>query len=477
MGSLDFLKPITHVLPEVKSPEKPPAVKERIFWTAIALIAFFVMYNVNAFGVTQTAGASDFLQVVTASRMGSLLTTGIGPIVLASIFLQLFAGAKIIDVDLKDPEQRATFHGVQKLLGILLCFFEALIYVVLFSVVPVDMALFGSVEVTKALVVLQIALGSIVLLYLDEIVSKYGLGSGISLFIAAGVSIAVVGGFMSLMVTPQTGVIPLLQSGGADALPKALIALIPLVSTVIVFFVVVYAEGLKVEIPLAFERARGLGGRFPIKLLYVSNIPVILASALLLNLQFFAQNIPPTDAASPQWYSYIASVTNQKYLMDGLLYFLTPIYIQHGSGFFDVLWANMTNVTPVFGIPGWVHAITYIIFFTTICVVFGQFWVETAGMGSKEVAQQLDSSGLQIPGYRRDPRIVEKVLERYIPVITILGSAFVGLLAAMADFTGALGTGTGILLSVGILYRLYEDLEKYQVFSSYPGISAMLGED
>jgi preprotein translocase subunit SecY len=163
--------------------------------------------------------------------------------------------------------------------------------------------------------------------------------------------------------------------------------------------------------------------------------------------------------------------------MDGVLYFLTPMYVSHGASFFDVLWANLSTPTTVFGIPGWVHPLTYIIFFTAICVVFGQFWVETAGMGPKEVAEQLDSSGLQVPGYRRDPRIVEKVLERYIPVITILGSAFVGLLAAMADFTGALGTGTGILLTVGILYRLYEDLEKYQVFSSYPGISAMLGEE
>ncbi|MCX6769447.1 MAG: preprotein translocase subunit SecY, partial [Candidatus Micrarchaeota archaeon] len=135
----------------------------------------------------------------------------------------------------------------------------------------------------------------------------------------------------------------------------------------------------------------------------------------------------------------------------------------------------LTNTTPIFGIPEYVHVLVYIIFMMCLCVIFGQFWVETTGMGAKEVAEQLDSSGLQIPGFRRDPRVVEKKLNDYIPQIVILGSAFVGLLAALADMTGALGTGTGILLTVGILYRLYQDLEGQNLFDSYSSLGGLFG--
>ncbi|MEM2138293.1 MAG: hypothetical protein QW568_04350, partial [Candidatus Anstonellaceae archaeon] len=91
------------------------------------------------------------------------------------------------------------------------------------------------------------------------------------------------------------------------------------------------------------------------------------------------------------------------------------------------------------------------------------------------VAEQLDKSGLQIPGFRRDPRVVEKKLNDYIPYIAVIGSAFVGLLAALADMSGALGTGTGILLTVGILYRLYQDLENQRLFDTYSSIGGLLG--
>ena len=202
MGStLDFVKPVLHLLPEVAAPPRPTSLTEKLMWSAIALVVFFTMYHVVAAGVRPSTGASDFLQVVTASKIGSLITVGIGPIVLASIFLQLFAGAKIINVDMSDPDQKRTFQGAQKLLAILLCFFEAAVFVIfarvelvpLFTSFGEGYSVVGGNSVlhapyTMALVILQIALGSLILLYLDEVVSKYGIGSGISLFIAAGVS-------------------------------------------------------------------------------------------------------------------------------------------------------------------------------------------------------------------------------------------------------------------------------------------------
>ncbi|MFA6214420.1 MAG: preprotein translocase subunit SecY [Candidatus Micrarchaeia archaeon] len=499
-SSLDFLKPILHFLPEVAPPRSAPPLREKLMWTGIALAIFFIMYNVVAAGVAPQAANADFLQVVTASKIGSLITVGIGPIVLASIFLQLFAGAKIIQVDMSDPEQKRTFQGAQKLLAILLCFFEAAVFIAfarvtllpLFPSLGEGILLVDGVQTlhapyTMVLVILQVALGSLILLYLDEVVSKYGIGSGISLFIAAGVSMAVVGGSFLLFGNAAAA----LASGSAESLPNAIFALLPLLFTAIVFVVVAYAEGVKVEIPLAFDRARGLGSRFPIKFLYVSNIPVILASALLLNMQFVAismqgQHLCLTgtydkDAAGQDMCSggfdlfpAIASVDAGNQLRDGLFYLISPIY-RPLTGDYGVYFGQLINgKTPVYGIPEWVHVISYIIFMMVLCVIFGQFWVETTNMGAKDVAEQLDKSGLQIPGHRRDPRIVESVLSRYIPYIVVLGSAFVGLLAALADMTGALGTGTGILLTVGILYRMYQDLENQKMFDNYSGLGGLL---
>ena len=102
------------------------------------------------------------------------------------------------------------------------------------------------------------------------------------------------------------------------------------------------------------------------------------------------------------------------------------------------------------------------------CAVFSLIWLEVGGLGPSKVAQQLMDSGMQIPGYRRSGRPIESVLKRYIPVVTVLGGIIVGLVAACADFFGTFGTGTGILLSVGIIYQYYELLMQERAAEMYP---------
>jgi preprotein translocase subunit SecY len=252
-----------------------------------------------------------------------------------------------------------------------------------------------------------------------------------------------------------------------------------------VFFIVVYAEGVKVEIPIAFERVRGLVPKLPLKYFYTSNIPVIFASALLLNVQLFAgalaidpenpPTIPFTDIDISGVIKVIGYVDpSTGVLRDGILYYITPV---HGIGRDTITHFTILATQPsvLFGIPEWVHALTYITFLSLFSILFGMFWVETANMDAKSVANQLSSSGLQIPGFRRDPRMLEKILQKHIFPLTVLGSLSVGLLAGIADLTGALGTGTGILLTVGILYRMYEQMEKMQMFDLYPALKGLSG--
>lgn len=477
MGVLDS---VISILPEVKAPAVPQSLKQKLVWTGVVLVIFYVMGTIYPIGVDPTRIQQfERLDILLGSRTGSLITTGIGPIVLASIFLQLAVGSKLVSFDLNSIEGKKKFQGVQKLLAIALSFFEAGIYVMSNYITPVGSpasqfpALLGSLFLTQLIVVLQIALGSIILLYLDEVVQKFGIGSGISLFIAAGVSQAVFLGAFNF-TADATGI-----PGGL--IPQAIYylfkgevlssfwALMPIIFTALVFVVVVYVEGMKIELPLAYGRARGLGAKYPIKFMYVSNIPVILASAILLNFQLIGAFTAVPIADSPDLKAGIFGTFQNNQPVDGFAYFITalpsPLLFPGGYPAYLQFLAQPREM---------MHILAYGIALVLLCVVFGWFWIESTGMGPSNVAAQLQRAGLQIPGYRQDPRITEKILERYIPIITVLGSLFVGILAWFADITGALGTGTGILLTVGILYRFYEDLAKQQLFELYPQLKTIV---
>ncbi|NUN11855.1 preprotein translocase subunit SecY [Candidatus Micrarchaeota archaeon] len=468
MSLYDTLKPIIAILPEVKAPDFPPSLKDKLLWTFLVLALFFILGQIYPIGIDASRLQQfERLDILLGSKTGTLITAGIGPIVLASIFLQLAKGSGLLNIDFSNPNDRKAFQGLQKLLAIVLSFAEGFIYVFSNYITAAGagastaIPLFGSVFATQLIVGLQLAMGSLILLYLDEIVQKYGIGSGISLFIAAGVSQAIFLGAFSLVPSVSgipSGLIPqaiyLLTTG--DVI-KAFWAVIPIVFTIAIFLAVVYVEGMKIELPLAYGKARGLGARYPIKFLYVSNIPVILASAVLLNMQLIGLFM--FNAGLPLLGTY---QNNQP--VDGLAYFVTALPSPLLIGGYDVYLQYLLQPREIF------HALTYGIALVLLCIVFGWFWIESTGMGSADVARQLEKSGLQIPGFRQDTRVTERILSKYIPIITILGSAFVGVLAWFADITGALGTGTGLLLTVGIIYKFYEDLAQQQLFELYPGL-------
>merc|ERR1719506_3608173 len=62
-----------------------------------------------------------------------------------------------------------------------------------------------------------------------------------------------------------------------------------LFATVLVFFVVIYFQGFRVDLPVKYQKVRGQQGSYPIKLFYTSNIPIILQSALVSHMYFISQ--------------------------------------------------------------------------------------------------------------------------------------------------------------------------------------------
>ena len=142
----------------------------------------------------------------------------------------------------------------------------------------------------------------------------------------------------------------------------------------------------------------------------------------------------------------------------GLAYYV----ISPTRGFIDVI-----------GNP--VRYLIYAAVFVVFCVIFSAIWLEVGGLDPRSIAKQLVDSGMQIPGFRRSERTIEVILKRYIPAVTILGGLIVGLLAVVADFFGAYGTGTGILLSVSIVYQYYQQIMRERLEELYPGLRRFLG--
>jgi protein transport protein SEC61 subunit alpha len=65
-----------------------------------------------------------------------------------------------------------------------------------------------------------------------------------------------------------------------------------------------------------------------------------------------------------------------------------------------------------------------------------------------------------IKGYREQSTLT--VLNRYIPIAAAFGGMCIGALTVLADFMGAIGSGTGILLAVTIIFQYFEMFVKEQ---------------
>ncbi|MBU5557833.1 MAG: preprotein translocase subunit SecY [Candidatus Aenigmatarchaeota archaeon] len=504
---------ISAKLPAVVKPIQKMTFRDKMKWTGIILILYYALGVVTVWGINTSAVAQfEFLEIVFGSKFGSLLTLGIGPIVTASIILQLLVGSKLIGWDMQTKEGRAKFMGAQKILTVFFCFVEAIAYVVS-GAIPA-----AAPELT-AIVVLQLAAGGILIMFMDEVCSKWGFGSGVSIFIAAGVSKTIITRIFSPLSTGGeggfAGILPqfisLLSMGNPGS---AFVTFLPLISTAVVFIIVLFAQGMRVEIPMAFTFPFGkfAARRWPLKFIYTSNIPVILTAAVLANLQIVGRllfqkgitwfgtydvktSMPQSGLAlflvHPSGAEALPLVTIS--ILAGLLALTFafvglrmlkkwPLRMALLGGAIGALlgWGIMTVTGMMPAFDAWLllvaRALVYMLIMIIGSVIFSIFWVNTAGMDAHTVSEQFKSAMISIPGFRHDPRIIERVLERYIPALAVLGGAFIGFLAGFADLTLALGTGTGILLTVMIVHQFYEQISSQHADDMPPIMKKIVGE-
>ncbi len=496
---LKALSPFVRMMPEVKAPDREVSFKEKGVWTIVVLVIFLIMSHMPLYGVNPAEG-TDYLwamRVILASTRGTLMELGIGPIVTAGLVMQLLSGSKIINVDFGDPEDRALFTGGQKVLALFMTAFQAIAYIWGNA--------YGVLTATEMVMVFaQLFTSGVIVILMDELIQKgWGLGSGVSLFIMTNVAGQVM--FNMFNITEFETVIGEAPDGYAQPytnLPKGIIAaviqnimrvagagdpsfpavdvswlvfrngfnpsLFTLGVTFLIFGAVIWLESVRVEIPLQYAKYRGMKARYPIKLLYTSNIPVILAQALYANVLFFGQiiftnwNPQGTNPLLNLIGTFTQDEGSSRMMADGgLAYYITP-----PQGIFSIMNEEL----------GLLHVAFYAGAMILLCWGFSKIWVDISGIAPRDVSRQLLGSGYIVPGFRRSERVLERLLERYIPVVAGLGGFLIGILAATADILGALASGTGILLMVSIIKQYYETLAKEQLAGmGGEGVAGLLG--
>ena len=454
-------------LPQVPKPKKKLQLQTRLLWTGLALLIYLVMAQTPLFGATTPE--FDFLQfarVIFASQQGTLVELGIGPIVTAGLLMQLLRGSEILKFDFKKPEERGIFQTATKLVTYVVIVAESVVY---------GVAVYGP-QITEPSVLFilvgQLMAASVIIMFLDELIQKgWGLGSGISVFIMAGVAQTILWNIFSPLPAGDGGSIGILTYLGQSVMAgdlsnvmfraNQLPSIFGLSLTAGVLLVLVYIQGMKVEIPIVSTKYRGFSAVYPIKLMYVSNIPVILASALTANAVFIGQmfwaNFNPRNSNELLNFLGMFDPTSPSTPIGGLIYYVTP---PRGL--------DVVALDPL-------RAVFYVLFMMGIVLIFGRLWVELGGLSPKSAAQNLLDADVQIPGFRRSNKPVESMLNKYIPSVTIIGSLILGALAGISDVLGVFGSGIGILLMVDILINYYNQLVKEQVEVVMPRLGALLG--
>jgi protein transport protein SEC61 subunit alpha len=460
MRFLELIKPALQYLPEVATPDRRIPFKERVLWTAVALFIFLVCCQIPLYGISVNKSSDPFywMRVILASNRGTLMELGITPLITAGTVMQLLAGTKLIDVNKSLKEDRALFEGTEKLLGILITIGEAVAYVV--------SGMYGDIReiglLSAMMIIAQMFFAGVIVLLLDELLQKgYGLGGGFSLFMATNICENIVWKAFS----PTT-----LNAGRGTEFEGAIVALFHMVvtrtdkmqavkdafyrqnapnltnllATVSVFFIVIYFQGFQIELPIKYQKVRGATGNYPIKLFYTSNMPIILQTAIVSNLYFISQLLYRRYKNNlfinliGQWQEM--DWGGQSVPVGGLAYYLSPPH-----SFSDA-------------VSDPIHVIVYLAFVLITCAFMAKTWIEVTGTSARDVAKQLREQNVVFAGHR-DTSLIH-VLNQYIPTAAALGGMCIGLLSIMADFLGAIGSGTGILLAVTIIYQYFEVLYK-----------------
>ncbi len=106
------------------------------------------------------------------------------------------------------------------------------------------------------------------------------------------------------------------------------------------------------------------------------------------------------------------------------------------------------------------HTLFYCTFVMGSCAFFSRIWIDVSGSAPRDVVQNLMNQEMTIDNLGKEAMV--KYLARYIHIAASFGGICIGALCVFADFMGAIGSGTGIMLAVTIIYSFFEEIAKQQ---------------
>ena len=463
---IHLARPFLPLLPSVTHPpstKRAVPIRDRLLYTVLALLLFLVCCQIPLYGINPGKGSDPFywMRVILASNRGTLMELGISPLVTSSLVMELLSGAKILSVEESDAGEKALYNAVQKLLALGITFVEAVAYVA--------SGMYGEVKQmgmgTAGFIVVQLVAAGVLCILLDDMLNKgWGIGSGTSLFICCNICEnllwksfspttinqgrgtefegAIVALFHLLAVRPDK-FRALQEAFYRPHLPN----LTNLLATAVVLLIVLFFQGFRVDLPLVSTKQRGATSTHPIRLFYTSNMPIILQAALVSNLYFFSQLLYKRFPSNffvgllGRWEELeYGQSYGQSIPVGGVAYYITAPQ-SFGEMFVDPI-----------------HAIVYVSFVLTTCALFSKAWINVSGTSPRDVAKEIKQAEMTLKGFRSNEEEMAVHLDRYIPTAAAFGGMCIGALTVLADFLGAIGSGTGILLAVSIIQQYGEIL-------------------
>lgn len=439
----------------------------RLTWTLGALAVYLIASQIPLFGILTNNSQEAFylMRTILASNKNTLMELGISPIITSGMVMQLLTGANILAVDMSKPSDRALYNAATKLLGILITIGSAVAYVLAGNYgAPSQLGTTGCL-----ILVLQLFISGIIVLMLDELLSKgYGLGGGINVFIVTNICEGIlwscfspmtysvngsnqfegaVISFFHLLITDSSKGRALKQAFFRDNLPN----LSQVFATFFVFLVASYIQGYHKKVTVAPGPRGSKPTQHQVKLFYTSNMPIILLSALLSQLYFFSQILYNRYGTNP----FVK---------------LLGVWSDEGTGRMRPIWGLSYLISPPQGITSAVQhpiqAIFYILFMWTACAAFARVWLGISNSSADDILkmyrngagkpEDFDNLFASEDEYKR----VRRNLRNNVETAAALGGICIATLSIGADLLGAIGSGTGILLAVTIIYDLYEKLGK-----------------
>jgi protein transport protein SEC61 subunit alpha len=456
---LSLVRPFVPLLPDVKSPTRTIYFHEKIVWTSVALLLYLISSQVPLFGIMNTSSADPFfwMRMMMASNRGTLMDLGISPILSSGMILQALVNSDILSVNHNVKEDRILYQAALKLLALVMTLGQA--------VGQVMTGFYGDPKSLGTsvcfLLVVQLLFSGIIIILLDELLNKgYGMGSGVNLFIAANVCENIIWkafspkvfqtgrgiefegalvSFFHLLVVRKNKINAIYESLFRSNLPN----LSSLLFTFFVFACVIYVHGMRVEIPLESTSIKGQTGKWPIKLLYSSTLPITVQGHIIGYITAISKMLYekyPSNVFVKIYGVWEMNVYRKMVPKSGLCYFIYP-----PDHLFDVL----------------AKPFTFLIYLSIMLIssaLISRAWIDINENNAETIAKQIKNQRMTVKGIREQN--IAEYLNRYIPTAAFLGGFVIGMICVMSNVIDTIGSGSNIILAVSVVGQYFEAFAK-----------------